>query len=106
MTERSRLVKMLPCIACEIEGIEQRQVTEAHHLNLDGKAGQKRMGDEYQIPLCTWHHRGEPPEGVTAGEMAYSHGPSMARDSKLFKFTYGKFSQLWELTNEKIRRIA
>jgi len=106
MTERSRLVKLLPCIACEIERVSQLQPTEAHHLNIGGKAGQKRMGDIYQIPLCTWHHRGDPPQGVTAGEMAYSHGPSMARDSKMFRFTYGLDERLWELTNAKVQQIT
>lgn len=106
MSERSRLVKMLPCIACEIEGVQQPSPTEAHHLNLGGKAGQKRLGDDCQIPLCAWHHRGDPPRNVTAGEAAYYLGPSLARDSKLFRFTYGSDAQLLETTNYNLRSIA
>lgn len=106
VSERSKLVKMLPCIACEQEGVQQPSPTEAHHLNLGGKAGQKRLGDDFQIPLCAWHHRGEPPRNVTTSESTYTFGPSLARDSKMFRFTYGQDSQLLALTIEKLRRIA
>ena len=46
------------CLACRRRGwVRPCQV---HHLNLDGKAGQKRRGDPYTIGLCPWHHVGEP----------------------------------------------
>jgi hypothetical protein len=95
-------VKALPCIACQIEGCHQHTPTEAHHLNLGGKAGQKRRGDDYTIPLCTWHHRGDPPEGVTASDAAYYLGPSLQRSSKRFRETYGTDDELLERTSKAL----
>lgn len=106
MTTHSLLVKQLPCICCEIEGQTQPLPTHAHHLNLGGHAGQKRRGDEYQIPLCAWHHVGEPVMGSTASEMTYVYGPSYARSSKRFRELYGDDETLWNLTNERLKDIA
>jgi hypothetical protein len=47
MSSRSVLIRALPCIACTIESCVQPNPTEEHHLNFDGKAGQKRRGEEY-----------------------------------------------------------
>jgi hypothetical protein len=99
---RNELVRSLPCIACQLEGCEQLMPTEAHHLNLGGLAGQKRRGDEFTIPLCTWHHRSVPPEGMKAGDAAYYMGPSLAQNSKLFRLTYRTDDELLELTNQRL----
>ncbi len=106
MSAHSLLVKQLPCIACEIEGVEQPSPTEAHHQNLGGLAGQKRLGDDHQVPLCAWHHRGEPPRNTNKSEATYYFGPSLALDSKQFRFCYGQDYQLLELTNERLKRLA
>lgn len=106
MSARSKLIKLLPCICCEMENIAQVQHTDEHHLNLDGKAGQKRLGDSHSIPLCAWHHQGYPPEGMTASEATFHLGPSLARSSKRFRDTYGRDEFLLEITNERLRRIA
>lgn len=103
---RNLRIKELPCIACEIEGCAQLMPTEAHHLNLDGKAGQKRRGDDYTIPLCTWHHRGVAPEGIKPGDAAFYMGPSLQQNSKLFRYTYGSDDHLLALTNGKLERVA
>lgn len=103
---RNLQVKQLRCLACVIEGIEpQCGPTESHHLNLDGKAGQKRLGDEYTVALGTWHHRGEPPRGMTASEATYHYGPSLARSSRLFRQTYGDDRALLERTNALLERL-
>lgn len=52
MSERSALVRQLPCVACSIYATGQHSRTEVHHLNLDGHAGQVRRGDDFSIPLC------------------------------------------------------
>jgi hypothetical protein len=106
MSAHSLRVKELACLACEIEGVQQPSITESHHQNLGGLAGQKRLGDTFQIPLCGWHHRGEPPRNVTKSEATYIFGPSLACDSKQFRFCYGTDDQLLALTNDKLRRLA
>lgn len=97
-------VKLLPCIACG--GAAQPNVTEVHHLNLDGKAGQVRRGDLYTIPLCAWHHRGIQREGWNALDMAERYGPSLARQSKSFRARYGCDEYLLDRTNAILRKTA
>ena len=55
-----RLVRALPCIACEMTGEQQTSPTEAHHIKRDETGqtygtGQKAHDDE-TIPLCHYHH--------------------------------------------------
>jgi hypothetical protein len=100
------LVKQLQCVACEIEDIDQPNQTEAHHLNLGGFAGQKRLGDDCQIPLCGWHHRADAPIGMTKTAMTHLYGPSLALDSKQFRFAYGTDQELLAATNHKLARLA
>lgn len=105
MSAHSLQVKRLRCLACEIEGVSQPNPTEAHHLNAGGRAGQKRRGDEYQIPLCQWHHRGVAPRGVTRDVMTHMYGPSLAHDSKQFRFAYGDDEQLLLATQARLARL-
>lgn len=105
MSERSPLVRSLPCIACEIEGVRQLLPTTEHHLNLDGKAGQKRRGDDYSIPLCTWHHQARRYAKYSEDTMTHEFGPSLALNSRQFRFAYGSDDQLLALTNHKLARL-
>lgn len=105
MSARSILVKQLKCLACEIEDVDQPAITHEHHLNLGGKAGQKRLGDEYSVALCAWHHVGEPPNGMTASEATFHYGPSLARSSRRFRECYGEDVKLLMITNEKLQAL-
>jgi hypothetical protein len=107
MSARSQLVRALPCIACTIEGVsEQCGPTTEHHLNLGGKAGQKRIGDHASIPLGPWHHQGYPPPGMTAVDAAIKYGPSLARQSRQFRAAYGVDEILLARTNELLEALA
>jgi len=68
---------------------------EIHHLNGGGHHGQKRRGDEFTIPLCTWHHRGQGP----TREYTDLFGPSWAKGSKPFRAVYGTDDELLALAN-------
>lgn len=92
---RFAALKAMPCLTCPGCGI-----TEIHHLNGGGKAGQKRRGDEYTVPLGTWAHRGVPLAGWTAKQMEVTYGPSLARNSKAFRARYGTDDLLLRATNE------
>lgn len=102
MSSRSPLILAMPCIACEKEKMAQPSRTEEHHLNTGGRAGQKRRGDDYSIPLCGWHHRGAISPGRTASWMAYFFGPSLARSSKRFRDRYGTDDELLEIVNSRL----
>lgn len=106
MSERSSLIHALPCIACVMECQAQPNRTEEHHQNLDGKAGQVRLGDECSIPLCGWHHRADAPIGYTKQRAMLAFGPSLATHSRLFRALYGKDEVLLAKTNAKLQVAA
>jgi hypothetical protein len=93
-------VKLLPCIACTIGGTSVCGRTEVHHLNFDGKAGQKRRGDWFTIPLGIFHHRGIPPDGMSAMQAGMIYGPSLAKSSKRFRAVFGEDDELLAKVNE------
>ena len=109
MTPRARehrflRLKEIGCIASWLDG-RMNVPAEIHHLNLGGKAGQARRGDEATIPLSPWHHRGEPLPGYTATQMRDLFGPSLARHSKAFRERYGSDDKLLAKTNDLIRQM-
>lgn len=57
--KRLDIIHRLPCLACVQSGGGQPNRTEAHHI-VD--RGYRRLsgGHNSTIPLCSWHHRGEP----------------------------------------------
>jgi hypothetical protein len=83
------------CLACRKEGLANPN-TQVHHLNVGGKAGQKRRGHDFTIPLCPWHHQGH----------GFGPGPSLAKQSKAFRAAYGTDDELLAWTNELIRMGA
>lgn len=88
------------CIACYRRGwFNECQV---HHQNLDEHAGQQRLGDEFTIGLCPWHHVGEPIGGLTAFECGRLLGPSMKHQPLKFRETFGSDQDLLRLQNERI----
>ncbi len=50
---RYDLLQQIGCIACSREGAGYA-APDCHHI----VEGNKRLGDEYTLPLCPWHHRG------------------------------------------------
>src|SRR5690606_40472407 len=51
------------CIACVIEGRSQPHRTEVHHI-VDKGYRSHSGGHDATLPLCSWHHRGIPPNGM------------------------------------------
>ena len=106
MSKRSELIRALPCIACKMYGHAQPNGTEEHHLNLGGKAGQKRRGEDFSIPLCKWHHRGLAQANKTTLQMRHQFGPSLAKQSKMFRETYGSDDDLLAKTNGALLGVS
>jgi hypothetical protein len=102
---RFSALKMLPCLACEVERVPQPSVSEIHHLNFSGWAGKTRLGDEYTVVLCQWHHRSVQLPGVSRLQMIHKYGPSMPGDKTQFHVAYGSDEQLLENTNAAIARL-
>lgn len=100
-------LKHMGCIACLIEGGGYFcGPAEIHHLNMFGKAGMKRIGDEATVPLGRFHHRGDPPDGMTKSEATYKYGPSLALDSIQFRACYGEDSHILTLVNAKLAQFV
>jgi hypothetical protein len=98
---------MVGCIACRIEGDKRGErrhnaQTQVHHLNKFGRAGQKRRGDDFTIPLCCWHHVSLPPDGKDSKWATENMGPSLAKQSKAFRERYGTDDDLLAYTNRLI----
>ena len=58
--DHRKLIRSMPCIACEIAGLQQTTPTEGHHIRrkstgLSYGASQKAH-DREMIPLCVEHH--------------------------------------------------
>jgi len=104
--ERLDAIHNMPCICCEIKGVCQSSRTEAHHLVDKGNRAASG-GDQSTIPLCGWHHRGEPSksfEGVAFRRswMLSAYGPSLKFQGKKGGFVekWGTERELLAKTNE------
>ena len=86
------------CICCRMLKVNGR-TAEIHHLIKSNR----RMGHEFTIPLCGWHHRGVTilPKAKTQDE----YGPSLADGSKPFHAHWGADLELLEKVNDLLRAV-
>ena len=87
------------CVICKIQGFEWT-AAEIHHL-VDKGYRKLSGGNQATIPLCPWHHRGEPMDHTTR-YMVATRGPSMALESKFFAATFGTQRELLARVNDMI----
>lgn len=111
--EQDRLdaVRAMPCIACEIEADISRQRneivqaqpsrTEAHHM-VDKGTREHSGGHMATLPLCGWHHRGEPVYPLGKREMCKLHGPSLKESKKDFVANYGTERSLLAIIDQRL----
>ena len=95
-------IVQIGCLACLRFGLHSDP--DVHHLNLGGRAGQERLGDDFTIGLCPWHHRGILPPMLPVG-------PSLAKESRKFREFFGSDAELLMEQNRLIlelraRRVA
>ena len=98
MTPRARLRRFralqdLGCIACGHNGV-WHVPCDIHHIT----EGHDRLGDEYTIPLCAFHHR-----GIAENVWDKLRGPSLARSKRDFVNEYGTERELLAETNRLIK---
>jgi len=101
--DRERFDKLLAlgCICCRHFGYFQPP--EIHHLNLDGHAGQKRLGHQFTIPLDSYHHRGQWAGRFHSLQFAQTLlGPSLALEPRRFREVFGTDEQLLARVNALI----
>lgn len=105
---RLDVIHLMQCIACALDGLTQPSKTEAHHI-VDGGYRKHSGGHQATLPLCGWHHRGEPKIGFfTAPKSAMTHGfgPSLAVSKREFVRRFGTERELLTLVNGKITEVA
>lgn len=85
----------MPCIACLIfEAQMNGGRVEAHHL-VDKGYRKHSGGDDATIPLCAWHHRGEPPRlDMRQSQCIAIFGPSLALSKRAFVVRFGSEREL------------
>lgn len=101
--KRYEALRELGCIACQIMGYSW-EPADIHHL-VDNGYRKHSGGNQATIPLCPWHHRGQPFHGRTMTFTRNSRGPSMAHESKEFARVYGSQRELLAKVNELIKGI-
>jgi hypothetical protein len=79
--------------------------TEAHHL-VDKGYRIHSGGHMATLPLCRWHHRGEPLEGWKISLMLSQCGPSLALHKRDFVKRYGSERELLAKVNGILERAA
>lgn len=97
-------LQMVGCVCCRLEGNAgdyRPEPADIHHLVVGGR----RLGHDYTIPLCPWHHRGNSKNGLTTGDMERVYGPSLARSKREFVSRYGTELCLLELANRHLERL-
>lgn len=73
------------CAACHLRGNhKQPGATEIHHRTTGDLHGQKQLGQDATVALCSWHHRGLPLYGQTQAVMRDTYGPSLAYHKRDF----------------------
>lgn len=101
--ERLDRIHELPCVACEIYHADMSGGrVEAHHL-VDKGNREASGGHQATIPLCAWHHRGEPPRLDLRPSQCFSlFGPSLARSKRAFYLRFGDERELLQRTNRML----
>lgn len=102
--KRYAALRELGCIACW-DTVRRHIVPEVHHL-VDKGYRRHSGGNQATIPLCAWHHRGEPEMDVSMGYMRAMRGPSMLHEAKEFARTYGSQRELLARVNSQLRETA
>ena len=88
------LSRELGCIACLVTRVGY-EPADVHHL----LSGGKRQGHHQTIPLCPWHHRSFPQNGMNDAQAAFTFGPSLAISKPKFTESYGSEQLLLEVVN-------
>jgi hypothetical protein len=98
--KRYQALRAIGCIACRQESpsIGTLLPAEVHHL-VDKGYRKHSGGNQATIPLCHWHHRGEPIIDHSVTWMRSMFGPSMRLESREFAKTYGTQRELLARVN-------
>ena len=101
---RCDAIHEIGCIACH-KLDKPYTPCQVHHINLDDKAGQKRLGELFTVGLCPWHHEAIRPDCYTEEWMLGEFGPSRKLHSRAFKAKFGNGDALLVYQDERIAEL-
>lgn len=84
-------LRRIGCLACLKDG--RRSDIDVHHI-VDKGYRSLSGGNRATLPLCPWHHRGQPPSSLRPSEAHVVYGPSLALQKREFIKRYGSERQL------------
>lgn len=103
------------CLACFINRLHEptrkehnfqfcQMPIEIHHV----LSGGRRMGHDYTLGLCRWHHQGDKWPDITMSATVASNtfGPSFGREPRRFREIYGQELDLLFWQNQMIKGKA
>lgn len=101
------------CAVCRFLKNEQCGPVEIHHRNFNDWHGAKRLGEDFVVPFCRWHHQGDFLFfGWGDDEMANAYGPTFKTAKPFREFTarmlpgYGRGTEAWQAwVDEQIGRV-
>ena len=98
--EEQDRIRAVGCIACLMRRVGEVNAplhtpAEIHHITRNGM----QMGQDFTLPACSWHHRGQPFTDTlaTADACRSELGPSLAEGSKAFFAHFGSDQALLDL---------
>lgn len=108
MTSKSDLaryeqLRRIGCVACRKEG--RYSQIDVHHI-VDKGYRKHSGGNKATLPLCPWHHRGIPLEGMRINETCSLIGPCLAKHKRDFVARYGTERQLLAEVDALIARAV
>jgi hypothetical protein len=103
---RDAALRRLGCICCIIHGLPTGGPVDKHHL-VDKGYREHSGGEQATIPLCRWHHRGEPVRmDLTVRFCTQMFGPSLAVNKRAFIRRWGTERELLEMVDQRLKRSA
>lgn len=90
---------MLGCIVCKNTHGQYRE-PDIHHLTESC-----RLGHDFTIPLCPWHHRAVPPNNVRMSVAVEILGPSLAANKSAFVAAYGTERELLATVDDLLKGV-
>ena len=95
------VMRAIGCIACIKNQTPMWRVPmeiEIHHL----LSGGRRLGHDFTVALCHWHHQAKRFPSTTSGYAAQAihYGPSLEREPRRFHEMYGTDDELLARQNK------
>lgn len=87
------------CVLCREMGLG-RIPPEIHHITDCGR----RLGHDYTIPLCCWHHRGTPWTCDRPSQEESTLGPSLARNKRAFVSQFGTEREILDRVENQLSK--